>query len=69
MSKTITVTAAPGRNVPLHPTTARKPGGGLLILTEEDQLEVPYDAYVRRRIRAGDLVIVKEPSEAPSKES
>ncbi len=69
MSNIVTVTAAHGRSVPLHHTTARKPGGGLLIVREGDKVEVPLDAYVRRRIRVGDLVIVKEPAVAPSKES
>ena len=58
----ITVTAGPGRTVPMHHTVATGPGGAHLLLGPGDELEVD-DAItdVQRRLRAGDLVRVEKP--------
>lgn len=58
--ETVIVTAPEGRATPLHRTTGRLPGGGLLIVNPGEEVEVPHDSYVRRRIARGDLVIVNK---------
>lgn len=66
MTKTITVTAAPGRSVPIHRTTKTGPAGRQLVLTEADgEVELPHDIAIRRRIASGDLVVVKPKTAAP----
>jgi hypothetical protein len=77
MSKMIKVTAAPGRVVPIHPSTKAGIGGRLLRITEGDEVDLPCNVFVRRRLAAGDLVEVKSAPVArvvtkpdrPSKES
>lgn len=56
---TITVTAAPGKVVPIHHSDATAPGARLLLLREGEQIEVRSSPGIRRRIRSGDLVVVK----------
>ena len=55
--KTVRVIAAPGRKVPIHPSIATAPGGQLLIVEDGHAVELPDSSYVRRRMRAGDLVL------------
>ncbi len=72
---TIKVTAAPGRVVPIHPSTKAGIGGRLLRIAEGDVVDLPLNVFVRRRLSAGDLVEVKPqasaqtPAKNPSKES
>lgn len=54
--RTITVTVKPGHRLPLPRGTQAGPGGTTKILTEDDVVELPLDTFVRRRVRAGDLV-------------
>lgn len=58
MKKTIEVIAAEGRKVPIHPSVATDVGGKLMIVTDDKPVVVPDVAYVRRRMRKGDLVEV-----------
>lgn len=58
--KTLRVTAADGRLVPLHPGDMTAPGGRLRMVEPGEVVEVPNSPGIRRRIRAGDLVVVKE---------
>ncbi len=65
----VTVTAAEGRIVPIAPSDATAPGGRLLMVNPGDVVELPNSSYVRRRIAAGDLVVVapSSSSSAPRK--
>lgn len=58
-SETIKVTAAPGRLVPIHPSIKSGLGGKQLRIKPGDIVELPNNSTVRRRIVAGDLVLVK----------
>lgn len=58
MSK-IKVIAARGRKVPIHPAVATGVGAKLLIVDDATPVDLPDVGYVRRRLRAGDLVEVK----------
>lgn len=58
-SPTITVTAAPGRVVPIHASTASGLGGKQLRITERDVVTLPNNVSVRRRLLVGDLIEVK----------
>lgn len=62
--ETVLVTAAPGRIVPIAAHVATAPGGRLLLINPGDEVELPYESSVRRRLAAGDLVIV-EPKSLP----
>ncbi len=68
MSKptTVLVTAAPGRIVPIAASDASAPGGRMLLVNPGDEVELPNSSYVRRRINAGDLVLVKKPAASSS---
>lgn len=55
------VSAAPGRLCPIAPSDATAPGGRLLICTPDEVYRLPSTSYVRRRIAAGDLIVVPEP--------
>ncbi len=59
-SKTRTVTAAPGRVVPIHPSTASGTGDRQLRITDRDVVTLPNDSFVRRRILSGDLIETNE---------
>ncbi len=54
--KTIRVIAAPGRRVPLHSSIATGPGGAMVYVSGDKPVELPDASYVRRRMRAGDLI-------------
>ncbi len=58
MKNTVRVKAAPGRRVPIHTAVARSPGGMQLYVEGDGEHELPDVGYVRRRIAAGDLVVV-----------
>jgi len=66
----ITVTARPGRMVPIHHTVAAGPGGGLLLLRPGDELDVDSShTSVQRALRPnGDLVLVAQPRPRPEGE-
>ena len=71
-SQTLTVTAAPGRIVPIHPSIKSGLGGKLLRIKPGEVVELPNNVTVRRRIHSGDLVIVSKADAkkaTPSKES
>lgn len=56
---TITVKAGEGRECPLHADDYAAPGGGHSVLRAADGVvEVRDSISIRRRLRAGDLVIV-----------
>lgn len=58
---TIKVKVGEGREVPLHPSDYAGPGGGVTTLTASDgAVEVTDSPGIRRRLRAGDLVIVAD---------
>jgi hypothetical protein len=61
---TIRVHAAPGRRVPIHSSIATGVAGKLLIVDAEP-VTLPWCGYVARRLRAGDLVEVREEPKAP----
>ena len=56
MKKTLRLIAAKGRRVPIHPSVAAGPGGALLIVGETTAVDLPDCSFVRRRMRAGDLI-------------
>lgn len=60
--QTLTVTAADGRMVPIHPSDAHAPGNLALVLKPGEVIEVANSPGIRRRIRAGDLIEVKAPT-------
>ena len=55
------VTAAQGRLCPIAARDATGPGGTLLIVKPGDVHRLPYSSFVRRRLAAGDLVVVPDP--------
>lgn len=56
----VRVTAAKDREVPIALQTASAPGGDLLRVKAGDIVRLPWDSYVRRRVIAGDLVLVNK---------
>lgn len=60
--KTVRVRARAGLRVPLPLSVRSAPGAQHLFLTDEDDVELPRMAFVLRRLRAGDLVVVDEVS-------
>ena len=56
--KTIIVKAQPGKTFPLHATA--NPNGGFVLIKPGDELEVYLTTEVRRGLRDGDLVEVKQ---------
>lgn len=65
MTSTILVRAAKGRRVPIHTSVAAAPGGRMLFVDDSEDVELPRCSYVLRRIRRGDLVVVKPAPAAP----
>lgn len=55
---TIRVIAAPGRLVPIHKSVASAPGGRMLFIDDATEVDVPDVSYIRRRVNAGDLLLV-----------
>lgn len=65
----ITVTAGPGRTVPVHNSIATAPGGTLLYVKPGDELEVDdASTFVQRALRNGDFVRVDKPRPRPAGE-
>ncbi|MGE0547614.1 MAG: hypothetical protein AB7O24_04270 [Kofleriaceae bacterium] len=58
--KIVRVIAAPGRLVPIHPRIAAGVGDLLLKVDDANAVDLPDSAFVRRRIRAGDLIPIQE---------
>lgn len=52
----ITVTAAPGRLVPIHSADGVEPGGGQLRVSDAHVARVRWSQGIRRAINSGDLV-------------
>jgi hypothetical protein len=52
------VTAADGLEVPMPQNEASAPGGSLLRVLPGKKYRVPYSAYVRKRVRLGDLQLL-----------
>jgi hypothetical protein len=69
MPDTIIVTAAEGREVPLHRDDYAAPGGGHSILKPGEEVELVASAAIRRKLRCGDLLEVKPaaPAKTPMK--
>ncbi len=57
--KTVRVKAAPGRKVPIHESVARAGAGEQLFVHGDHEHDLPDVSFVRRRIVAGDLVVVE----------
>ncbi len=58
--KTVRVKAAPGRRVPIHESVARAGGGEQLFIHGDHEHDLPDVSFVRRRITAGDLIVVED---------
>jgi len=61
----ITVTARPGRVVPIHSTVAPGPAGAPLMLNPGDELEVDDSLTLVQRALRGDLEVVENPRPRP----
>lgn len=62
--KMLTVTAAKGREVPLHSSDYAAPGGGHSVLKAGEVIEVADSPGIRRHLLCGDLELVVTPSKA-----
>ena len=65
-ARQIRVIAAKGRRVPIHRSVGTGTGGALLIVGDDQAVTLPDVGYVRRRLRAGDLVEVKPAPAIPT---
>jgi len=63
---TIRVKAAPGRMCPIHKSVATAPGNRMLVIDDATERDLPDVSYVRRRINAGDLVVVDPAAAKPA---